>query len=191
MLALAVADQIAAELVAELSPYTANIAVAGSIRRRRPEVRDIEIVAVPADPISRLDLFGNATVVSTTLHQLLEVLRSQGVIRPDAEVPRWGQKYRRFSYRGATVDLFIVEQGNWGYQLVLRTGPAAWNVGLVTPASRGGLLPPGVTAAGGYLRRGGQPLQTPTEQDVFELLGLPWVAPEERSGELPARVHAG
>src|SRR3990167_7360212 len=44
---LARAQEIAAQVLAELSPFCERCEIAGSIRRRKPEVGDIEIVAIP------------------------------------------------------------------------------------------------------------------------------------------------
>ncbi len=44
---LAEGEAIASALVADLEPYCARIQVAGSIRRRKEMVGDIEIVAIP------------------------------------------------------------------------------------------------------------------------------------------------
>lgn len=41
------AKQIAEALIEELRPYCERISIAGSIRRGKQEVKDIEIVAVP------------------------------------------------------------------------------------------------------------------------------------------------
>ncbi|HMS44057.1 MAG TPA: hypothetical protein PKE69_27770, partial [Pyrinomonadaceae bacterium] len=41
------AKNIPNSLIEEMSPYCAQILIAGSIRREKPEVKDIEIVAVP------------------------------------------------------------------------------------------------------------------------------------------------
>jgi len=44
---LAEAERVAAALVADLEPYCARIATAGSVRRRKVQVGDIELVAIP------------------------------------------------------------------------------------------------------------------------------------------------
>ena len=62
---LADAEELAYETTQTLARHCTRIAVAGSIRRRKPEVKDIEIVAVPEYGIGWLpsvanDLFGDA-----------------------------------------------------------------------------------------------------------------------------------
>lgn len=55
---LAQAKTIAEGLVEAFKPYCRRVQIAGSIRRERPEVKDIEIVAVPHMRFGE-DLFGN------------------------------------------------------------------------------------------------------------------------------------
>lgn len=51
MIPLATADKLAAKIVAGLEPLCLKIEVAGSIRRRRATVNDVDIVCIPkADP---------------------------------------------------------------------------------------------------------------------------------------------
>src|SRR5438105_60329 len=56
---LAEAERIAAAIVADLAPSCARIQVAGSVRRRKELVGDIEIVAVPRH--APAGLFGDCT----------------------------------------------------------------------------------------------------------------------------------
>src|SRR5205823_12049549 len=46
-LPLAQAEKHAAKILAELAPFCERIEIAGSIRRRRPTVNDIDFVALP------------------------------------------------------------------------------------------------------------------------------------------------
>jgi hypothetical protein len=47
---------IAERLKADLAPYCTRIEIAGSVRRQRPQVKDVEICAIPLQEPS--DLFG-------------------------------------------------------------------------------------------------------------------------------------
>jgi len=49
-IALERAEKIAAEVIKRLSPYCAQIQVAGSVRRKKPWVKDVDLVLVPSDP---------------------------------------------------------------------------------------------------------------------------------------------
>lgn len=48
-ISLETAQKVAEAVVKKLSPYCERLAVAGSIRRRRPRVHDIDMVVIPSD----------------------------------------------------------------------------------------------------------------------------------------------
>jgi DNA polymerase/3'-5' exonuclease PolX len=193
---------IARAFVAEIEPYTDQLVVAGSLRRRLAKIGDIEVVCVPkVEPTETTipDLFGGQVVHGEVdlLDAMMTMLLDKGRVqkRLDAAgTPRWGRKLKYLSFQGAPVDLFAPEAGQFGWHLVLRTGPAAFSRQLVVPKTndrgkrqktkdgRFGLLPPHLVAEGGWLRyrTSREPIPTPTEQSVFELFGLPYQEPWER-----------
>lgn len=61
---LSEALKIAEAVLKELGPHCERIAIAGSVRRRKPEVKDIEIVAIPKPYETGLFESGIATVVN-------------------------------------------------------------------------------------------------------------------------------
>jgi DNA polymerase/3'-5' exonuclease PolX len=77
---------------------------------------------------------------------------------------------------GMTLDLFMADADNWGWQLCLRTGSAGLNQHVFLRAMKH----QGYVAEDGYLKRGGQVISTLEEVDVFRLLRLPWVDPWAR-----------
>lgn len=168
---------IAGQLVRELSPACQRILVAGSLRRGRPQVGDIEIVA-----ISDGDTLLDATDAWLASREVSKRLKSNNT--PIA----WGARFRAMVWRGVSVDLFITTPEQWGLISVIRTGPGTPDVGfeqwrgganqmLVTPRAKGGLLPDEMRVADGWLWRGERRLRTPEESDVFRLIGLPLIAP--------------
>ena len=112
---LAQARKWADKIVAELDPLCDRIEVAGSIRRRRPEVHDIDIVCIP-----KLKTAVNARVSRSASKVLcsgphnLSVLLANGV---QLDV-----------YYGNILeeDLFNASspRNNWGSLFLARTGPA-------------------------------------------------------------------
>jgi DNA polymerase/3'-5' exonuclease PolX len=56
---IAQATVIAERVKAELAPYCERIEIAGSVRRRKPQVKDIELVAIPRQVTA--DRFGDET----------------------------------------------------------------------------------------------------------------------------------
>ena len=54
---LEVAQKIAVDICYKLQPFCEKINIAGSVRRKKPEVKDIEIVCVPKQE-TQYDMFG-------------------------------------------------------------------------------------------------------------------------------------
>jgi DNA polymerase/3'-5' exonuclease PolX len=196
------AVEIARAFVAEIEPYADQLVVAGSLRRRLAWIGDIEVVCVPKVEIEQIEtvgLFGSEFERRDVdrLDAHLTMLLEAGTVtkRLDAAgSPRWGKKLKYLTYRGAPVDLFAPEAGQFGWHLLLRTGPAAFSRQLVVPTvddkgrpgrtkdRRRGLMPSNLISEGGWLRyrMSREPIPTPTEQSVFELFKIPYIEPSER-----------
>lgn len=161
---------LAEKLIAELSPYCQRIEIAGSLRRLKPEVGDIELVAIP---LFGVDLFGNETE-----EHLLDVVDWERF----GKVVKAGSKYKQIElYQGINLDLFIVTPpAQWGVQFVIRTGPAEFSKHFVTQKKFGGLLPSCFRVEDGAIWSNNHVIETPEEIDVFNLIGLPFVEPEKR-----------
>ena len=151
----------AQELLEQLSPHCDRIEIAGSIRRRCREVKDIEIVCIPKPYQTGLFEDGIASVVNQW----------------PAELGQLPCKYtRRMLPEGIKLDLFFATPENWGYIFLIRTGPADFSKAFV-----GALMPSlGYRCQEGFVRVDGRPLKTPEEADVFGLANLPFIRPEYR-----------
>jgi DNA polymerase/3'-5' exonuclease PolX len=183
---------LADEVVALLEPYAQRIVVAGSIRRRRADVGDVEIVAIPRHGVVQADLFAPGEGLNRDLlgARCVELL-AEGVLahRPDVNGHNaFGAKFKRLLYRGVPLDLFSPDAATWGVVLAIRTGPAEFSHRLVTPRRQGGLLPDWLRVAEGRIWRATTPLETPEEENVFEAINLPFIPPEARTGTERAAV---
>jgi DNA polymerase/3'-5' exonuclease PolX len=154
------AREIAEQLVERLAPYCERIEIAGSTRREKAEVGDIEIVAIPNE-------FADA--------MLPELL-------PGATFIKDGPRYKQIALpEGINLDLFLVRPpAQWGVIFLLRTGPAEFSHQAVTRKRLGGLLLSDCQVAGGRVWRHGKHLPMREEEDFLKLLGLPGLAPQER-----------
>jgi DNA polymerase/3'-5' exonuclease PolX len=153
--------EIAGRIKAELAPHCERIEIAGSIRRKKPEVKDIEIVAIPKPYDIGLFESGIATVVK----QWKKV---------KGELPC---KYtQRILPEGIMLDLFFAERENWGNIFATRTGSANYSH-LVLAVE---WVSQGYKSEGGYLYDDNEKIAIPEEEDLFKLLGLSYVAPELR-----------
>lgn len=179
-LPLADAVKVACRIIDMIAPACDRIEVAGSVRRRKPEVGDIEIVAIAARDH---DLFGEPR--GSRLDPVLDRLAREGVLSPI----RGGERYKQFVVpdAGCKLDLFLCDPATWGVIFTLRTGSAGFSHQLVTQrdrrtsSGRPGLLPVDCRVQDGRVWRGEQALETPEEADVFRVAGLDWIEPEERS----------
>ncbi len=191
--ALAEAASAAAYLRDLLAPYCERIEIAGSVRRARPSVKDIELVAIPRTVQVQTGLFGDLYDVEDQLEQrIAQGIADRWLLARDVEIHRtsgaietgrrMGERYKALVYNGIPVDLFIVRPpADWGVVFTIRTGPAEWSERLVTECQRFFLR-----VAAGQLLHFGKPISCPEEADFFHALGQPWVEPADRE---PNRVH--
>jgi DNA polymerase/3'-5' exonuclease PolX len=183
---LADAEVLAQELLALLAPACVQLTIAGSIRRRKPDIGDIELLAEPL-LATQTDLFGE---VSGPPRSLLDA-RIERLYADDVLVPRpvgaqhqvrWGPRLKCARFRGVPCDLFIVrEPACWPVLLAIRTGPAEFSKRLVTQRRKGGWLPDYLVVRDGAIwHQDGTPVPLATEAELFALLGQPWIPPEAR-----------
>jgi DNA polymerase/3'-5' exonuclease PolX len=187
------AKAIAEGLVEGMRPYCARVEIAGSIRRRKAEVKDIEIVAVPKWELAPVeeqvrDLFGSpprAPQNFNLLHFWATKLSGVRWIKPGtSEVVDWQPKPEGKYWRGIVggrikLDLFLARPDNFGLIFLIRTGSADFSQGLVTFAKHRTSFRVG---EGSLRDRDGKVLETFEERDVFDALRLDWVEPELRDG---------
>ncbi len=193
-------------IVETITPFCQRVGIAGSLRRRKPVVKDIEIVAIPkweerADPDS---LFGTPVPVNLLYEewalnagfpQLVDRLRRarewQRIewIKPGvAEVIAWhvksdGAYWRGILPDGTKLDMFLTTPEKWAVILPIRTGSAEFSHELVTHAKRRN-----TPVEQGRILHHGRPVQLWEEHEVFDYLGLQWVEPQERTGK-EALIH--
>ena len=160
---LAQAEAIAVGVMEQLDPHCEVISLAGSIRRQRPTIGDIEIVCVPK-PYDASPLF--ASGIATVVNQWEKVR---------GELPC---KYtQRILPEGIKLDLFMVEADGYGLQRAIRTGSAEWSHQVLAR----GWVRGGFHSEGGLLRRAdGSVVPVRTEPELFRLIGLAWADPRDR-----------
>jgi DNA polymerase (family 10) len=168
-LRLDLVDRHLAPLLAHLAgaPGLARLEVAGSYRRRRETVGDVDLLAVPRSPTGAA-----AVAAHFTAHpQVAEVLAA-GDTRASVRLGA-----------GLQVDLRVVPAESWGAALQYFTGSKEHNVRLRQRAVERGLR---LSEYG--LFRGEERLAGAEEAEVYAALGLAWVPPELREdrGEIAA-----
>ena len=170
---LAVAKLYADSFIGYISPLCDRIEVAGSIRRQRVDIGDIEIVAIPRSVQGALFLEPERT--STEIKEALT--------KNYFPILKAGDRYIQTVFDGFQVDLFLATPETWGCVFTIRTGSAEFTHKLVTKKSFGGYCPNNLyfKEARIWDSRSGEAYATPEEADVFELLGLEFIEPRERN----------
>lgn len=174
-------DRFERTVKADLSmPLTHRWSMAGSLRRRKAEVGDIEHVVIPArGDVSSGDMFATPVDVNLLWHRLDQLL-DQGIIEkavyPDGK-HRWGPQQRGLLFEGMRHEIFTAGPAGFGYQLLLRTGSAAFSHWFVQELKRHGY-----EARGGLIYPIGRkhPVDVSDEQTCFELIKWPFVPPNAR-----------
>jgi DNA polymerase (family 10) len=165
------ATEPAEDIVAELSRLTGceNCAYAGSLRRMKETIGDIDIL-VAADR-------------SAPFMDALTELPST------AEVIAHGAKKTSIrTVKGVQVDLRVVRRDSWGAGLQYFTGSKAHNIRTRTIAVHLGLK---LSEYGLFETEGGKRVASRSEEEVYARLGLPWIPPtlREDRGEIEAGLR--
>ena len=139
-----------------LKPYCSRIEIAGSIRREKPEVKDIEIVVIPKD------LTGFSNEVNK-----LEKVKGEPT----------GKYTQRILPEGIKLDLFIANEKNWGLIFAIRTGSADFSHNVLAM----GWVKKGYHSVNGMLIKDGKEIEVREERDLFNLIGISYVGPGLRN----------
>lgn len=151
------AENIANKYVELLKPFCKRIEIAGSIRRRKPEVKDIEIVCIRN---------------TKYLAKFCDTVNSLRVLKG---LPV-GRYVKMSLEEGIALDLFMCFEINWGYIYAIRTGSADFSH-LVLAAS---WVKQGFKGNDGNLWKDGKQIIIKEEADLFRLCKLQYVEPEQR-----------
>ena len=160
-------------------PASVKVSAAGSARRMRETVRDLDIIATATDPQELVDHF-------CSLPWVVDVA---------AKGPT---KATVVSHDGLRFDLRVVEPASYGNLLQHFTGSKHHNVALREDAVRRGLS---ISEYSVTVVETGEEHSFATEDEVYEFLGYAWIPPElrenggelaaARAGELPDLVSLG
>jgi DNA polymerase (family X) len=165
---LATAREIAAQIGRALAAHGGvdRVEVAGSLRRMRETVKDIDILVTSTEPARVIETF-------VTLPSVLEVSA------------RGDTKASVRHTAGLRIDLRVVEPEAFGAALQYFTGSKDHNVRIRELARRHGLS---LSEYGVFDETTGARVAGKTEEEVYGALGLSWIPPElrENAGEIEA-----
>ncbi|MGZ4119060.1 MAG: DNA polymerase/3'-5' exonuclease PolX [Actinomycetota bacterium] len=145
-----------------------EIAYAGSLRRMRETIGDLDILVAASDPEPVMDAF-------------------VGMARVARVLAKGSTKSTVVTRRGIQVDLRVVPHDAWGAALIYFTGSKAHNIKIREIAVKKGLK---LSEWGLFLAKDSSTIAARTEEEVYEALGLPWIPPTMREdrGEVEAAI---
>lgn len=171
----------AKELCDAIKPHCERLIVAGSLRRRKEFVGDVEILFIPKFIEKKDGLFD--IIVEDCVAGKLEELLARNVITKRRTImgsETWGAKNKLAVHitSGIPVDFFTATPENWFNYLVCRTGGAENNIIIAAAAKVMGWHwnPYGP----GFTDREGNTVPVTSELDVFRFTGQNWREPWER-----------
>ncbi|TLZ43816.1 MAG: DNA polymerase/3'-5' exonuclease PolX [Methanobacteriota archaeon] len=149
-----------------------QVAAAGSLRRMKETVRDIDVLATTDKPAAVVEAFTHMPGV----REVIAAGERKSVVLFDVED------------RFVQIDLRIIEPGSWGAALQYDTGNKDHNIHLRTMAEKRGLK---LNEYGIF--RDDTKVAGETEESVYSTLGLPWIPPEMREdqGEIELAAKGG
>jgi len=196
---------VAEWLVKDLRPGCERIEIKGSVCRGKPQVKDIEVLAIPILKPTRPE-FGKPIDLTPLDRILRQLVETDGMLKP----VKGGEKFKQFEIKRLEefgiaeplnpfkLDLFLcTPPSQWGVLSVIRTGPDDFSQWMVTQKHLGGALPDGffvrhnvVWAEGtevpnkpeeaARMMRASNSLEMPEEMHFFAFCGLEWIEPEKR-----------
>ncbi|TSC78792.1 MAG: DNA polymerase (family X) [Candidatus Peregrinibacteria bacterium Gr01-1014_25] len=157
--------ELAEELCAALarSKMCNRLEIAGSLRRRKETIGDIDLLATSRRPEEVMDAFCALPAVQRV-------------------IGRGPTKASVLLRSGVQADLRVVDPAVFGAALHYFTGGKEHNVIVRTMARKRGITISEYGAFRGSAERKGKLLASRTEEDIFAAVGLPWIAPELREG---------
>ena len=150
---------------AKLAPHCYKIEIAGSIRREKDKVKDIELVCIPR--LINDDRQRNRRTAKwcAAVYGLGKI--TKGKIKDGL--------YLKINLGEIMLDLFIAEPENWGMKYLIRTGSKEFSQHILAQFKK-----LGYKSEACYPTKGEERLEFSTEQEIFDYLGVPYVYPNQR-----------
>lgn len=168
---LAVALDLAEEILAQLDPLPAvqRASYAGSLRRMRDTVGDIDILVAATSSAPVMDAFVALPLVARVL-------------------ARGSTKTSVVTTKGVQVDVRVIPPERWGAALLYFTGSKAHNIRVREIAVRDGFK---LSEYGLFDANSEKLVAAETEEDIYGRLGMAWIPPtlREDRGEVEAALE--
>ncbi|MBA3691304.1 MAG: DNA polymerase/3'-5' exonuclease PolX [Actinobacteria bacterium] len=168
---VSVAFELAQLLLERLQtiPSARRVAYAGSLRRMRETIGDVDLLVASDHP-----------------EPIMEAFTGYGVVH--RVIARGDTKSSVITRGGLQVDLRVIPLESWGAAMIYFTGSKGHNIRIREMAVRQGLK---LNEYGLYAAKTGKLIVAETEEAVYEHLGLPWIPPtlREDRGEIEAALE--
>ena len=178
------AQQQAIDVRSQLDGCTHRWEFAGSLRRQRENVGDIEHIVIPRFGEVKLEgeMFPaqDVNLLNFRLDAMLREGEIEKALYGEKRRTRWGVKTRSFVLNGCRHEIYTANLDTWGVVMAIRTGPATLSTRLVTE----------IKLRGHEVRDGNQvfpngrdrPISVKTEKLFFDLCGVTLRPPHQRMG---------
>jgi DNA polymerase (family X) len=149
-------------------PQARRVAYAGSLRRMKETIGDVDLLVAGSDPSPVMDVF--------VMHPSVSRVLAHG-----------DTKSSILTELGLQVDLRVIPEEAWGAAMIYFTGSKPHNIRIREMAVRAGLK---LSEYGLFDAKSGELLAAGTEQDVYHRLGMSYIEPtiREDRGEVEAAL---
>lgn len=188
------AKGIAVNICYLLQPYCDVIKIAGGLRRKKPDVHDIEIIALPKKQTVKTDLFGGGKEIRS--EEFITILKKLGTVLKGKPT---GKQIQIELPENIMLDLFMPDDFDFYRQYAVRTGSREYTKRYIA----GAWVKKGWCGSDQGLRKMSDCLAKPqadgktlwqcinpiaekpptweNEKDFFQWLGAQWIEPEQRN----------
>ncbi len=175
------AVKVAKEIATWLEPVCDRLIIAGSLRRRKQTVSDVEVLFIPQWGEEPDGLFDKRQF--SKADRVIERMVEEGILEKRKTTMgsfTWGSQ-NKFAIHAPSripVDFFATDQNRWWVAKVIRTGGKKTNLALTTGAIALGRK---LHAYGsGFTDRDGSPIVCHSEEEVFQNAGVSYREPWDR-----------
>jgi DNA polymerase/3'-5' exonuclease PolX len=167
---LAQAEAIAGKYFRIFEPHCTKIDVVGSVRRKKNDVHDIELLVIPkGTTVETGDMFNPTETIREP--EFVKLVNSFTRVKGNGE----GKYAQLILEEGINLDLFITTPEQWGVIKMIRIGSAAFSQRMVTEIKQRGYF-----VKDGFLWKGNKVVPTYSERDFFFKTQTEWVEPDMR-----------
>jgi len=171
---LLTAEEIAKSSLSRISGYCLKSMIVGSVRRRKKDVKDIELLALPLTKTVNPGLWNNEGEAARDEHFVMYAQQLGSLDKGSLRKGRYCKLYN--GLKDINIDLFMPPPESWGAAMVIRTGPWEFSKYLASKMAKQA----GVRHIDGFVIYDNKIQTVETEKDYFHLLGMEYIHPTKR-----------